>query len=247
MPTWGIAAGIGIVLTVLLGLAVNEIRTQDKEMGRMEMAKALQDQAVKNKEAISKAVAEVQSKYQTKVSSLEANLNEANNKLLRNAINAEYDAKETPLAFGDEFVRDLILLDCLWSLGEREGDNSARTACVREAELADTAHSGVPVSVVTPDFRDLWYYACQDWSGIGTSTGTINYTVEDWKAEYGSFDSKLCYQTTVMFTPEFSYYLRDFLNKREGYTAKLANFSLANRSLLDAVVQTTKDSKTSKN
>jgi len=56
----------------------------------------------------------------------------------------------------------------------------------------------------------------------------------------------MCQQTVVAFTPEFSYYFRNFLNNAEAYTARLTNFAEDNRRLLD-VITTQRASSTTSN
>ena len=242
MPGLGLAAGVTLVLTTLLGLAVYEVRSQDKELAVLEMQQALQTQAIEHAKVLNTAVVSAQTEAQTKETALVTQLNLAEAELLRRSRDAENQASDKPIGFGDEFIGDIIRLDCLWALGRTESDPTARAACVRETELASASSAIIPVTVITPEFRQVWVEACDDWTEIGRN----EYELEDWTDEYGNFDDAMCQQTVVAFTPEFSYYFRNFLNNAEAYTARLTNFAEDNRRLLD-VITTQRASTTTSN
>jgi len=231
------------MLLITITVLANEVRKGDRALGALNTTIQLNEQAAKHRIELATAVKSAQEQGQNERDSLTVQLQEKDNELFRRSVNAEAEATSDPYAFGDDFVADIINLDCLWSLGERQGDNSARAACLREAKLASTTGEIVPVTIINKDFRNNWVAACNNWTTIGTSKATIEedpdgdlrYTVEDWKDEFPTFNSELCNQTVVAFTPAFSFYFRRFLQNGENYTAKLANFARDNRRLLDVI------------
>lgn len=228
---------------VIIYFAVGEVRKQDKELAVKDTVIALNKQAREFKLELEEAIKAGQILSQEETEALETKLQEANDDLARRSRDAEFNATNTPIAFGDEFIADIIRLDCMWALGQGESDPSLRSACVREAAMADPATSGIPVTVITPVFRESWVNACEDYREIGRTSSEdegeldLVYTMDQWTETYGNFDFRLCTQTVVAFTPAFSYYFRRFLQNGEAYTSKLINFAKANRRLLDRVTE----------
>lgn len=153
------------------------------------------------------------------------------NDLTYQLISAREDARQEPMAFGDDFVRDILRVDCLRALGVAGTESSGIQTCDNEAANADPSSQGLPFTVITPEFLASWAAACDDWDTLGTADGTV----EDWHDEYGNFDPALCEETLVAMTPEGSLMLRRFVQVGWNYTARVLVHSSEQEQLIDQI------------
>lgn len=204
----------------------------------LEFDKKLAEQERKSKEDKEAALANLRQHYEGPegvVTLLKKDFKETENDLTAQLLSAREDALQKPIAFGDDIVRDLIRVDCLWASGKASASVSGRAACSREAERADTSRKGF--SVIRPDFLEAWADACDDWPRVGTGQGDLAYTRDMWDKEYGNFDPQLCSQTLVAMTPEFSVYMRKFINNGENLTAQLWGWGDQLSNMIDVIVK----------
>lgn len=204
----------------------------------LEFDKQLAEQAREAKADKEQALADLRKHYEGPkgvVTQLIKSHKEVENDLTAQLLSAREDAAQKPIEFGDDIIRDLVRLDCLWASGEASASVQGRATCSREADAANTTRKGF--SVITPSFLKAWGDACEDWPRVGTGEGDLAYTREIWDAEYGYFDPQLCSETLVAFTPEFSVYLRKFIVNGENLTAQLWGWGRQLSDMVDIVTQ----------
>jgi len=193
---------------------------------------------------LSVAIRELEKKQQAELASLRSSYDktiedttiaheEILNDLTLQLITAREDARQEPMAFGDDFVRGILRVDCLRALGVAGTERNGIETCDNEAANADPSSQSLPFTVITPEFLASWAAACDDWDSLGTT----DWTVEDWHIEYGNFDPSLCEETLVAMTPEGSLMLRRFIQVGWNYTARLLVHSSEQESLIDQIAQ----------
>lgn len=194
---------------------------------RAEFTIELNEQATKHKEDKEKALAELRSKYNEKITELETSSQETISGLTQQLVTAQQDAQQAPIEFGDNVLRDFIYVDCLWSSGKASTSLQGQSTCRDEAKAADPSRAGFSFSVLTPELIRRWGEACREYDTFGGG--------DEWQADNPGITVEMCRETLVAFTPEFSAYLRIFLQNGASYTVDLVNHALEQDKIIDTL------------
>lgn len=234
-----IIGGLGLVVVVLTlaltaaGNAYLNQRDANRELVMTARITALTAEAKADKEA---ALKELREEYDALIADTDTAHKDRENEILAQLLTAQNDASQKPVAFGDDLIRDIIRIDCLWALGAAANNSQGRAACSDEAANADTTRSGLSFSALTSEFLIGWRDACEDWGLIRPgSTGDLAYTEDMWLDEYTNFDTALCRETLIAFTPQASFMLRRFIENGENYSARLLNHAAEQARIIDTL------------
>ena len=188
------------------------------------------------KEAVDKKQIKIDSiilDHNTAIATMEVNHKEKEIEFTKEIMSAKADAAAKPIEFGDDLIRDLIRVDCLWNAGETGTSVQGRAACSAEASAADTTSTGISYTTFTPQFLRTWYEACNEWPG--SPGGAL--TLKEWEDEYIGFDPAICGDTLVAYPPDAAKYISKFISNGEQYTAKLLNYAISQNKLIDALTK----------
>jgi hypothetical protein len=163
------------------------------------------------------------------------------NDVLKDLATARQDALQKPIEFGDDLIREFIYIDCVWASGRAGNSVQGRATCRSEAERADPTSAGFSFATVTPTFLQRWGEACEKRSDITSvvrfGEEDLAYTEEDWRLEFGNFNSELCHDSLVTFTPEFAQYMRAFLKNGQNYTSELLDWGAEQGEIIDILTK----------
>ncbi len=235
-PSGYVMGGLGAVIFALggalylTGNAYLRQRDDNVEMRHAQEITRITQEKIAEKQAELKLLRD---EYDGKISKTEKDHQEILNDVTLQLVTARADALQKPIAFGDDLIRDFILVDCLWALGKAGNSLQGRDTCRSEAALADPASAGISFSVLTPTFLQRWGEACDDWPRVGTGAEDLAYDREDWNAEYGNFDPQLCYDSVVGMTPEAAIFFRKFVENGRNYSSRLINYALEQRDIIE--------------
>jgi len=214
------------VIIVMLGLGLwykdDQAMTLSKENGTL----AAQAAVAAERERLGKIFEQDKQDLRDAAADREAGLNtqiqDRDNDILLFQLDARERAAAMPDEYGDDFIRDLIELDCMFGLDRNAGRHDARSSCARSAEMADPSQINFPVAVWTPRFI----------RGIGTACISLKedvghledddtpYTFEEWEIDNPSVGPGICDETIVVMTPEASGVLRAIWGKWEASHAQ---------------------------
>lgn len=156
-------------------------------------------------------------------------------------VSARNDALQKPIQFGDALFRDLIYADCVRGIPAGSNRMEGRNACLRSSRSADPSSSGLSYSVLTPIFLTGWAKACEEWTTVSDvirpGEEDLAYTREDWDADFGNMDPKLCQETLVALTPEASLFLQNFVNNGTAYIENLISYIMEQRGALEILTR----------
>lgn len=183
------------------------------------------------------AIASLRAAHDDELTTKDLEHKEQMNEITRKLISARDDALQKPIQFGDDLFRNFIRVDCLYSLGATGNSVEGRKACRREAQTTEPSSQGLSVAVITPTFRNSWSEGCDAWNSIGTEAGAVNYTKEDWRAEYGTLDPAMCDETLVAMTPEAAIFFEHFLENSYNYTSQLLSYATEQNELIDLLTK----------
>lgn len=235
-----IAIGAGVIIFMLsVSLYFAGVAYLGERDRRVELAHTLDINELtrEKKEEKEAAVLEVQIASDAAILELTNYHQEKESEYKIELLNARERATQKPLEFGDGLIRELIRIDCLRNMGQAGNSLEGRTACSRKASQADTAIPGLSFSVITPEFLTGWRDACEDWPRVGTGSGDLAYSQEDWIEEYGNFDPALCRETLVGLTPEFSIWLKSFVLTDSRYQQELLNHIDEQESIINILTK----------
>lgn len=238
-----IAAGLGITVVLLglaLGIAGKAYLSQRDENVMLVQAAAIARLTQQHKEDMEAAIAAITVSYDAEIAETERVYKDEVNGIMLQLASAQQDASQKPMAFGDDLIRDIVYVDCMWASGVEGTNREGRKACRDEAAFADPAKSGLPFTVLTPDFLTNWADACDDFYRVGvvvSAEADLSYTKETWVGEYGSFDPRICSETLVAFTPEGSLLLRNFINNGQNYSTRLLTYAVEQQRIIDILSQ----------
>ncbi len=232
----GLGAGI-IILTLALAAAGNAYLGQRDENVALNMKIEIARVTQEAKEEKEKAIKDLRAEYDGLIETTEIAHRDEINELSTLYLTAQNDARQKPVEFGDDLIRDFIRLDCMWALGVAGASAEGRATCSDEAASADPSRSGLSFTTINPDFLAGWRDACEDWKYVRPGTGDLAYTEADWIEEYNNFDPLLCRETLVAFTPEASIALRQFILNGQNYSAQLLNYAVEQNAVIDAITQ----------
>lgn len=249
-----LAGGLGIALFILgamLALAVNEVRKGDRENARLEFSVELEKERDKWQLEKLTEIAAIDLKHDGEQSTIIKERDDALSKFNMLMVNASFEARNKPLIFGDDMLRDIIYYDCLFSLGKAANQREARSACGREADMAASTGQGVPVTIINQDFLGGWAAACDPdigWGRVGgligddefvkgetEGSGEITYTRIMWEAEFPGFNPDMCRETVVAFTPEASIMFRRMFANADGYIAGMVGLAHTQDKIIDQI------------
>jgi hypothetical protein len=196
---------------------------------RAEFTIELNLQAEKYKEDKEKALSDLAIKFNGTIRDNDANHKKEINDLTRKLATATQDAQQTPIAFGDDLLREFIYVDCLWSQGEVSASVSGQSACRDEASIADPTRAGFSFSVLNPEFIRRWGEACREYDTFGGGN--------EWREDNPGITEEMCAETLVVFTPEFARYLTIFLHNGANYTIEYINHALEQDAVIDKLTE----------
>ncbi|MBL4802078.1 MAG: hypothetical protein JKY45_09295 [Emcibacter sp.] len=229
---FGSAIVIGILCTALYYAGIWGLSEHDAaQAATFALEKNRLEQKYKDEKQA--AVAAVQEEAIIRENALIANHKDIENDFTKQIAVANDRATTDPIAFGDDLLRDLIRVDCLWAAGEASADLGRRQDCSDEATNADPTSTGFYYTTFTPAVIENWTDACGDYPD-----GTVgDYFLKDWQEEYPGFDPRICTDTWVAFPPTMSKYISKFVANGESYTSRLVNYAIGLNEVIDKITK----------
>lgn len=230
--TW-ISLGISITMTIALYFLGNAYLDKRDEARDLIFAAQITDLTIKHKKEMESAVNDVIEEYTWEADLIDKEHKEKENDWTRQIMAANKNAAQNSIEFGDDLVRDLIRVDCLWSKGEAGNSVQERAACSDEAANADPSSTGFYYTVFTPQFLRSWYEACDAYPD-----GSVeDYFLPDWEKEYPKFTQEICEDTLAALPPDTSKFISKLISNGEGYSSRLINYAVSLNKIIDVLTK----------
>jgi hypothetical protein len=219
-PVSWIGIGASLMLMAALYFTGNAYLDKRDEVTLLNHEQIVGEIKREAKEDKEQAVADIREEYDGIIATNTTSNQETVNDLTTQLMSAREDARNDPILFGDELVRNLIYTDCMWSLSV--DSLQGRDACNREAANADPTSTNLYYTTITAEFLTRWGDACSDWGNLGITTD-VKFDEEraEWVAEYDNFDVAMCNDTLVAWSPEASKFIEILTNKGTDYITRL--------------------------
>jgi len=235
-PVSWIGIGASLMLMAALYFTGNAYLDKRDKVTLLEHEQEMTDVKLAAKADKEQAVAEITEKYDTIIATNTTSNQEMVNALTTQLMSAREDARNDPILFGDELVRNLIYTDCMWSLSV--DSLQGRNACSREAANANPTSTNLYYTTIKPAFLALWRDACSDWDAIRVATEmSFDEGLEEWIADYDNFDVKMCDDTLVAWSPEASKFIEILMNKGTDYITRLRTHGHEQEDIIEQLLE----------